>query len=169
MKVYCRPGATPVERLEGYLAFCLYFKSEILERVADLLVWATDAGPLRERAIRQAFSNGNVGDPAEALGMARAVLLLCGVAAEHGTPLTGEPRVDFANLMGGEYRHADLTSPAAYAVPSLLDAYHHMGAGYARGVDRVFQAVTGHTLSAHLRRALALLDPFSYPEASCGG
>ena len=33
-----------------------------------------------------------------------------------------------------------------------------MGAGFARGVDRVFQAATGQPLSEHLRRALSLLE-----------
>ena len=100
-------------------------------------------------------------DPAEAMGAARAVLLLCGVAAENWQRLTGNPREDFARLMEGEYRRQELTVPEAYAVPSLLDAYCHMGAGFARGVDRVFQAVTGHPLIEHLNRALALLEQAS--------
>lgn len=159
MRAYCRPSATPLERLEAHLAFQLCSRPEVAPRVADLLVWATGSGPGREAAIREAFLSRTVVEPAEAVGVARAVLVLCGVAPEHGAELTGEPREDFARLMEGHYKHHDLGSPAAYAVPSLLDAYCHMGAGFARGVDRVFQAVTGHPLAEHLRRALSLLDP----------
>lgn len=168
MRVYCRPGATSLERLEALIAFYLCSKPEIPQKVADLLVWATDGGPARERAIRDAFPAECIPDPAEALGMARAVLLLCGVAPERGKQLTGQPREDFSRLMEGRYRYQDLGSPEAYAVPSLLEAYCHMGAGFARGVDRVFQAVTGQPLAEHLRRALALLEPTVSSEASGG-
>jgi len=167
LRVYCRPGATPLERLEAYLAFCLCHRPDTLRQVAGLLVWATGCGPAREESIRELLSR-HVDDPAEALGMARAVMLLCGLTPEQGVDLTGRPKIDFDHLMEGDYRHPDLASPTAYAVPSLLDAYHHMGAGFARGVDRMFQAVTGQPLCEHLRRALALLDPAS-PEVSFGG
>lgn len=151
------------------MASCLSSKPEISERVADLLIWASGAGPSRAQAIRLLFSDCCTCDNAEVLGMARTVLLLFGIAPEHKTPLSGEPRTDLANLMEGEYPLPDLSSPATYAAPSLLDAYHHMGAGFTRGVDRVFHVVTGHTLAEHLRRALALLDSDSYSEVSCEG
>ncbi len=168
MRVYCRPGATSLERLEALIAFYLCSKPEIPRQVADLLVWATDGGPAREAAIRSAFPPGCVPDPAEALGMARAVLLLCGVAPEHRKPLTGRPRQDFTRLMEGHYRYQDLGSPEAYNAPSLLEAYCHMGAGFARGVDRIFLAATGQPLAGHLRRALTLLQPALPSEASGG-
>ncbi len=168
MRVYYRPGATSLERLEALIAFYLCSKPEIPERVADLLAWATGSGPARESLIREAFSGESIPDPAEALGMARAVLLLCGVAPERGRQLTGQPREDFVRLIGGEFHHQDLASPEAYAAPSLLEAYCHMGAGFARGVDRVFHAVTGQPLAEHLRRALALLQPTLASEASSG-
>jgi len=137
--------------------------------LADLLVWVGNLGPNREKAIRQAFSPDSLGEPAEALGMARAVLLLCGIAPEHCGELTGQPRLDFIKLLDGKHQPPDLASPTVYAVPSLLEAYHRMGAGHARGVDRVFLAMTGQPLSEHLRRALALLDPVGFPQASIGG
>ncbi len=166
MRVYCRPGATPFERLEAYLAFCLCHRPDTLEQVAELLVWAMGSGPTREESIRRLLSQ-RVDDPAEALGMARAVLLLCGLTPEQGVDLSGRPRIDFDRLMEGGYRHPDPASPTVYAAPSLLDAYNHMGAGFARGVDRMFRAVTGQPLSEHLRRALALLNPAG-PELSFG-
>ncbi|MGI5837091.1 MAG: hypothetical protein ACOX87_11495 [Chloroflexota bacterium] len=55
------------------------------------------------------------------------------------------------------------------AAPSMLDTYHHMGAGFTRGMDRVFQVVTEYNLSEQPRRALALLDSGSYSEVSCKG
>lgn len=164
--MYCRPGATSLERLEALTAFYLCSRPEIPQQVAGLLIWATDGGPARECAIQEAFSGDSVSDPAEALGMARAVLLLCGVAPEQRQQLTGQPRRDFTRLMKGSFRHHDLASPEAYALPSLLEAYSHMGAGFARGVDRVFQAATGQPLVEHLRRALALLEPAVSSEAS---
>ena len=169
MRAYCRPGATPIERLEGYLASCLYSKSDALQQVAELLVRTTNAGPARSQAIRLLFSNGDRCDPAEALGIARAVLLLCGIAPERCTSLSGKPKADLSNLISGDYHQIDLTSPESYAAPSLLYAYHHMGAGFARGIDLVFQVVTGHTLAEHLRRALALLECTTLSEASCEG
>jgi len=169
LKVHCRPGATPLERLEAYLAFCLCHKPDVPCQLADLLVWAANVGPIRERAIRQAFSPDSLGEPAEALGMARAVLLLCGMVPERCGELTGQPRLDYAGLLDGTHRPPDLASPTVYAVPSLLEAYHRMGAGHARGVDRVFLAVTGQPFSEHLRRALALLDPVCLSQASSGG
>ncbi len=48
-------------------------------------------------------------------------------------------------------------SPAPFEAPSLVEGYCHMGAGFSRGVDLVFRAVTGQPLSEHLRRALRLL------------
>ncbi|MGE5617769.1 MAG: hypothetical protein ACM3US_00755 [Sphingomonadaceae bacterium] len=166
MRVYCRPGATPLERLEALTACYLRSKPEIPGQVADLLIWATGCGPAREGAVRAAFRFGCVPDPAEALGMARAVLLLCGIAPEYRQRLTGRPRRDLTHLLQGRYRHHDPASPEAYALPSLLDAYCHMGAGFARGVDRVFQAVTGRPLAEHLQRAFALLEPAVSSEAS---
>lgn len=169
MRVYCRPGATSLERLEALVAFYLCSKPEIPGRIADLLVWATDCGPAREGLIREAFSRESAPDPAEALGMARAVLLLCGVAPERDHHLlTGRPRRDFTRLIKGHFLCQDLASPEAYAVPSLLEAYCCMGVSFARGVDRVFQGVTGQPLAEHLRRALALLDPTPASEASLG-
>lgn len=158
MRAYCRPGATPIEQLEAHLAFQMHTRPQVTQRVADLLAWATNSGPAREETIRDSFSQGTTGNPAEALGMARAVLFLCGVAPENGDQLYGHPRLDFARLLEGEFRRQDLASPRSYALPSLLEAYSHMGAGFARGVDRVFQAATGQPLSEHLRRALSLLE-----------
>lgn len=166
MRVYCRPGATPLEQLEARLAAQLCSRPEIPQRVADLLVWVTDSGPARERAIRDAFPAERIGDPAEALGIARVVLLLCGIAPESKEQLSGDPKEDLANLLEGQYRTRDLASPSAYAFPSLLEAYCHMGAGFARGVDRVFRVVTGQPLSEHVRRALVLLEPSGQARAS---
>jgi len=166
LRAYYRPGATPLERLETLVALYLCSRPGIPERVADLLVRATGCGTAREVLIREAFSSRSVPDPAEALGMARALLLLCGVAPEHGQRLSGQPREDFARLLEGQFPHPDLASPESYAVPSLLEAYCHMGSGFARGVDRVFRAVTGRPLVEHLRRALALLERSPVSEAS---
>jgi hypothetical protein len=127
--------------------------------MAELLAWATGGGSGREIALKEAFAPESIEDTAEALGMARAALFLCGVAPEYRVRLSGNPREDLARLMEGQYRHRDLASPNAYAAPSLLDAYCHMGAGFARGVDRVFRAATGRPLAEHLSRALALLEP----------
>ncbi len=168
MRVYYHPGATAHERLEALIASYLRSKPEVPPQVAELLAWATDCGPAREVTIREVFSSGCVLDPAEALGMARAVLLLCGVTPEHGLRLTGQPRTDFARLMEGEFHHRNLESPESYAAPSLLEAYCHMGAGFARGVDRIFEAATGQPLAGHLRRAMALLPPTLSSEASSG-
>lgn len=158
MRAYCRPGATPVEQLEAHLAFQMHTRPQVTQRVAGLLAWATNSGPAREETIRDALSQGTGGNPAEALGMSRAVLFLCGVAPENAGQLYGHPRLDFARLLEGEFRRQDLASPRSYALPSLLEAYSHMGAGFARGVDQVFQAATGQPLSEHLRRALSLLE-----------
>ncbi len=168
MRVYCRPGATPLEQLEALIAFYLCSKPEIPPQVGELVLWVTGGGTARETAVREAFPTECVPDPAEALGMARAVLLLCGVAPEHRPRLTGRPREDFALLMEGHYHPQSLGSPDDYALPSLLEAYCHMGAGFARGVDRVFHAVTGNPLAEHLRRALSLTDSQVLSQASSG-
>ncbi len=157
MRVYCRPGATSLERLEAHVAFRLCSRPEASGQMAELL--SSVIGPNRapEAAPGQPFLSP-IADPAEALGVARAVLLLCGLAPEHRVALTGNPREDFARLVKGCYRAPDPGSPETYALPSLLDAYCHMGAGFARGVDAVFATVTGSSLGDHLRRALALLE-----------
>lgn len=158
MRVYCRPGATSMERLEAYVASGLCSRPEVSRQVAELLAWSIDGDPSREMAIRNAFVGRCFEDPAEALGAARALLLLCGVAPECCRELTGRPREDYSRLLKGCFRPPAPASPAAYAAPSLLESYCHMGTGFARGVDLVFWAATGRPLIAHLRRALALLE-----------
>ncbi len=158
MRVYCRPGATPLERLEAYLAFCLRAQGEAAGRVADLLVAAVDPSPPREAAIRQLFQSP-LGDPAEALGAARAVLILCGLLRERGRGLTGDPRRDLARLVEGEHLPLAPPSPESYEAPDLLEGYCYLGASFARGMDAVFGAVTGRGLEEHLSRALGMLEP----------
>ncbi len=168
MRVHCRPGATPLEKLEALVAGHLCSDPEMPQQLADLLVWATGCGPARERAVRAALRQKDIGDLAEALGMARALLLLSGVATDPEERLCGRPRVDFARMMEGRFHPQDLAAPEAYAAPILVDGYCHMGAGFARGMDRVFTAVTGRALGEHLRRALALLEPSAPSRVSTG-
>jgi hypothetical protein len=159
LRVPCRPGATPLERLEALVAYHICSNPEIPQQLADLLIWATDCGPTREQAVRGAFPQSGIPDPAEALGMVRALLLLSGVATDRVERLSGRPGEDFARMMEGRFHPLDLASPDVYVAPVLVDGYCHMGAGFARGMDRVFGAVTGQPLSEHFRRALAMLEP----------
>jgi hypothetical protein len=154
--------------LEALIAGQLCSDPEMPQQLADLLVWATGCGPTREQAVRVAFQQTDISDPAEALGMARALLLLSGVATDPEERLCGRARVDFARMMEGRFHPQDLASPDAYAAPVLVDGYCHMGAGFARGMDRIFAAVTGHALCEHLRRALAMMEPSIASMASSG-
>ena len=160
MKVYCRPGATPFERLEAHIAFHLRCRPEVCRPVGRVLSDSTGK-PETDGAWGGPLPSERIENPAEALGAARAILLLCGVAAENQSGLTGNPREDFARLLEGRYGRRSLAAPEAYAVPSLVNAYCHMGASFARGVDRVFQAVTGQPLAEHLNRAFKLLEQAS--------
>ncbi|HEX9014712.1 MAG TPA: hypothetical protein VF960_01780 [Chloroflexota bacterium] len=107
--------------------------------------------------MRKAFPDGCADHPGEALGMARALLFFCGLTMESERALVGGPRQDFARLMRGDFRPVDLAAPTSYAAPSLVDGYCYMGASFARGMDRVFEGVTGQPLGEHMRRALAVL------------
>ncbi len=157
MRAYYHPGATPHERLESQIAHQLCTRPEMSSRLADLLVWAAGLGPAREAALREALPPVCVSHPGEALGMARAALFFCGLTMENEAQLSGRPREDLDRLLKGRFRVMDLAAPASYAVPSLVEGYCYMGASFARGMDKVFEAVTGLPLGEHLRRALALL------------
>jgi len=159
LRAYYRPGATAFERLESHIAHLLCSRPETSTRLADLLVWTAGLGPAREAAIRQALPAGCIAHPGEALGLARATLFFCGLTRENERNLSGKPREDLAELLEGKVRQLDLASPASYAVASLVEGYCYMGASFARGMDKVFQAVTGRPLGEQLGRALALLRP----------
>ncbi len=159
VRAYCRPGATPLERLESYVASRLCSREDFPQQLAELLSWATSSGPARSDAIRAVFPSTCVRHPGEALGMARAVLVFCGVTPEREMELSGHPREDFVRLMAGRYRSGDLGSPDSFDAPNLIEGYCYMGASFSRGVDLVFRAVTGQPLSEHLSRALRVLGP----------
>ena len=159
MRAYCRPGATSFERLESHIAHLLCSRPETATRLVDQLVRTAGLGEVRQAALRRVFPVGCVTHPGEALGMARAALFFCGITAENERELTGRPREDFAALLKGYFRPLDLTSPSSYAALSLVDGYCYMGASFARGMDQVFEAVTGQPVKEHLRRALTFLKP----------
>lgn len=161
VRAYCRPGATPLERLESYVASRLCSGEDFPQRLAELLSWATNSGPARAAAIRAEFPTTRVSHPGEALGMARAVLVFCGLTPERERELSGRAREDFICLMARRYRNEDLGSPASFEAPNLVEGYCYMGASFSRGVDLVFRAVTGQPLSAHLSRALRVLGASS--------
>lgn len=157
MRAYYRPGATSFERLESHIAHLLCSRPETAVRLADRLVLAAGLGPSREGTLRDALPAECISHPGEALGMARASLFFCGVRQEVERTLTGRPREDFSAVLKGYFQPLDLASPAAYADSGLVEGYCFMGASFARGMDRLFHAVTGQPLGEHLRRALALL------------
>jgi hypothetical protein len=157
VRAYYRPGATSFERLESHIAHLLCSRPETATHLADRLVLAAGVGPGREKAIREALPAGYFSHPGEALGIARASLFFCGVTQEEEGVLTGRPRGDFAAVLKGYFRPLDLASPASYTDPGLVEGYCFMGASFARGMDRLFHAVTGQPLGEHLRRALTFL------------
>lgn len=159
MRIYWRPGATPMERLEGYLGCRLRTRKDVSRRVAALLSKAVATDSSRQSALREAFAPGSIEHPAEAMGVARAVLFLCGVCDDAVERLTGDPKADLRQLLAGEFLRDDLNSPSAYAVPDLVEAYCHMGASFARGMDRAFLATTGQPLAEHLYRAITIAEP----------
>ncbi len=157
MRAYCRPGATAFERLESHVAHLLCSRPEMSGRLAELLVEVAGLGPARESAVRKALPDGCADHPGEALGVARAVLFFCGVSLENERALVGGPRQDFARLIHRGFHPVDIAAPGSYATPSLVEGYCYMGASFARGMDRVFEGVTGQPLGEHMRRALAVL------------
>ena len=159
MRAYYRPGATPFERLESHIAHLLCSRPETASHLADRLVAAACLGPSREKLLREVLPAGCITHPGEALGMARASLFFCGLTQEDEVGLTGRPREDFTGLLKGRFEPLDLASPESYEAPSLVEGYCFMGASFARGMDKLFLAVTGQPLAEHLRRALTLLQP----------
>ncbi len=157
MRAYYRPGATSFERLESHMAHLLCSRPDAAARLADRLVMAAGLGPTREETLRNELPAECISHPGEALGMARAVLFFCGVRQNDEKELTGRPREDFAAVLKGYFHPLDLASPASYTDAGLVEGYCYMGASFARGMDRLFHAVTGQPLKEHLRRALALL------------
>jgi hypothetical protein len=157
VRAYWRPGATPFERLEGYLAARLRTQERVGRRVAALLTAATGQGPDRERDFQEVLQPGSIDHPAEALGIARAVLFLCGVCKQADDRLIGDPEVDLKRLLSGELLRDYSTSPSVYAAPELVDGYCYMGASFARGVDRLFLIATRQPFNEHLNRALTMV------------
>jgi hypothetical protein len=157
VRAYWRPGATALERLEGYLASRLRTQERVGRRVAAILAATTGQGPDREGEFREVLQPGGVDHPAEALGIARAALFLCGVCTCGDERLTGDPEADLRRLLSGEFRRDDPTSPSVYATPDLVEGYCYMGASFARGVDRLFLIATRQPFNEHLHRALTLV------------
>jgi hypothetical protein len=154
---YWRPGATPLERLEGYLAARLRTQERVGRRLAALLATATGHGPDREAEFREALIPGSIASPAEALGMARAAMFLCRVCDDGVSRLTGDPETDLRRLLSGELRHDASTSPCMCAWSEMVEGYCYMGASFARGMDRLFLLATRRPFNEHLHRAMTLV------------